>query len=107
MEEDRLQAASPATVGEHIGSVKAVLDRHRIRNPAQMLTIDEVGCSFGRQTGRALRRGIIHASEKTTATVSGMKVKGKLNHFPAVVNIGANGTPYKPLVVFPGKQTHF
>ena len=69
--------------------------------------MEECGISFDRMKSRSIHRDVTNASQTDSVTTMALCTKGNLKRVTTMAAVSADGRPYKPVVVFKGKQQHF
>ena len=107
IKEKGVQVILPSRVSEHISRTIAMSKHFGIKDPAQVVNLDECGAIFEKMARKSLRRGVSHENNPASLILSSIRTKGNLNHVTFMDVFGTDGTAYKPVVVFPGEQPHY
>lgn len=109
VESCRLNAVTKHHVAEHIARLNAAFKRYGITSARQVVNMDQSGTSFQKMVGRSLRKGFVNSAHKSKniCLQKTLSAKGKLDRVTIMPVVGADGTAYRPCVIFPGKQPHY
>ena len=105
----RVESLSHEHICEHIARVGAALKRYNIRYESYIFNMDQTGCSFQKMVRYSLRKGIVKKKEgrKIRLIQRAIRTKEALNRVTVMPVVSPAGQDLKPIIVYPGKQTHF
>ena len=77
-----------------------------IKNPAQVINMDECGTCFEKMAFKIFCHGLCHAEQQEEFNLPSILTKGNLNHVTVMAFAVSDGMAYKQFVVFPGLKPH-
>ena len=105
VEDNRVDAITPAIVMENIARVQAVVNRYNIHNPNFIFNMDQSGSSFENIIGRSLCKGVgLKGQNLRQMTIS---TKRNLNRVTIMPVVSAAGKMFTRCLIFPDKTGHY